>query len=81
VVSQSRNIVAEAFGGAMGVSFKIRKQKETGTDCAKRGQWFLRFSILKETPSLDRLFERGMVLLQSGSFAMMSFLFFIICAR
>jgi hypothetical protein len=38
VVSQSRNIVSAAFPGATGVSFKMRKRRETGKDSASGGQ-------------------------------------------
>jgi hypothetical protein len=38
VVSQSRNIAAGTFRGDMGVSFKMRKRRETGKDSASRGQ-------------------------------------------
>jgi hypothetical protein len=35
----------------MGVSFKMRKRRETGKNSASGGQRLLRFSILKETPT------------------------------
>jgi hypothetical protein len=37
-VSQSRNIATGDLRGAMGVSFKMRKRRETGKDCASGGQ-------------------------------------------
>jgi hypothetical protein len=49
-------ILTQGFcDGAMGVSFKMRKRRETWKDSVRGGQRFLRFSILKETPMTPQM--------------------------
>jgi hypothetical protein len=38
VLSQDRNTASDAFRGATGVSFRMRKRRETGKDSARKGQ-------------------------------------------